>query len=114
MIALLCSPPAKGLFRAAILQSDPMVSHHRHPYRRTDRVYFQAFGLASRAITSQLQSYFYSSSPMSSCKTLACLQGLPISEIIAAQDQLIDNAPYDITGIPLAEGESLISADKLY
>ncbi|ODN93444.1 hypothetical protein L198_05309 [Cryptococcus wingfieldii CBS 7118] len=84
--ALWGAPAASGLFRAAILQSDPM-----------------SFGFASSDITTQIQSTFYAMSPMSSCTTLDCLKNISASALVTAQDTLISTVPYTITGVPFSE-----------
>ncbi|GFZ42490.1 hypothetical protein JCM24511_00205 [Saitozyma sp. JCM 24511] len=84
--ALWGAPSAAGLFRALIMQSDPMT-----------------YGFASTSITSQLQDSFYSQSSMSSCRSLSCLQNLSVSDILSAQDNLSGSAPFEITGVPIAE-----------
>ncbi|KAK8861641.1 hypothetical protein IAR55_002464 [Kwoniella newhampshirensis] len=84
--ALWGSPAAKGLFRAAILQSDPMI-----------------YGFAQPSITAHLRDAFYSEAPLSACSTLDCLRAIPVSEILTAEDQLTGTAVYNVEGVPFAE-----------
>ncbi|WVQ78797.1 hypothetical protein IAT38_000888 [Cryptococcus sp. DSM 104549] len=84
--ALWGTPAASGLFRAAILQSDPM-----------------SYGFASSAITAQIQKAFYSQSPMSACKTLDCLKKISTSALVAAQDTLVQTVIYTVPGVPFTE-----------
>ncbi|WWC68545.1 uncharacterized protein I206_102474 [Kwoniella pini CBS 10737] len=82
--ALLGAPEAKGLFRAAILQSDPM-----------------SYGNSPNDITSKLRDLYYSQEPLKSCTNIECLENVPHASIIAAQDDLTLSAPMLIKGIPL-------------
>ncbi|WVQ93495.1 hypothetical protein IAU59_000569 [Kwoniella sp. CBS 9459] len=82
--ALLGAPAAKGLFRAAIVQSDPM-----------------SYGFASPDITAQLRKAFYSQNQLSQCDSLQCLQQIPMATIVAAQNDLLTSAPLSIEGVPL-------------
>ncbi|WRT65766.1 uncharacterized protein IL334_002715 [Kwoniella shivajii] len=82
--ALLGVPSAKGLFRAAILQSDPM-----------------SYGFASNYTTSKVREAFYNLEPMKSCTDLKCLQDISWASIIAAQNMLTQAAPLTIQGLPL-------------
>ncbi|WVQ73418.1 hypothetical protein IAR50_002990 [Cryptococcus sp. DSM 104548] len=84
--ALWGAPAASGLFRAAILHSDPM-----------------SYGFASSDMTTQIQSTFYATSPMSSCSTLECLKSISVSELITAQDTILTTVPYTVTGVPFSE-----------
>ncbi|ORX33249.1 Alpha/Beta hydrolase protein, partial [Kockovaella imperatae] len=84
--ALLGAPSAAGLFRAAILQSDPMI-----------------YGFASSSLTTQLQSYVYSLGSLGRCTDLSCLQALSVEDVLSAQTQLNQMAPYMITGVPFSE-----------
>ncbi|OXC70360.1 hypothetical protein AYX13_01272 [Cryptococcus neoformans] len=84
--ALWGAPAAAGLFRAAILQSDPM-----------------SYGFASHDITTNIQTAYYSVSPMSSCSTIECLREIHVSNLIAAQDTIVATVPYTIWGVPFSE-----------
>ncbi|KAL7424729.1 hypothetical protein Q5752_000413 [Cryptotrichosporon argae] len=84
--ALWSTPSAKGLFRAMIMQSDPV-----------------AYGLAPASITAELQSYFYGQAPFANCSSFACLQDICIDDVLAAQSDLVVNAFYSFTGVPLTE-----------
>ncbi|WWC88083.1 uncharacterized protein L201_002987 [Kwoniella dendrophila CBS 6074] len=83
--ALLGATNARGLFRAAILQSDPM-----------------SYGYSSNAITLKLRDAFYNQVPLKSCMDLKCLQALPSASMIATQNTLIQTAPLTIEGLPLS------------
>ncbi|OCF40049.1 hypothetical protein I317_06124 [Kwoniella heveanensis CBS 569] len=82
--ALLGAPTAKSLFRAAIIQSDPM-----------------NYGFASPDITSQLRRAFYSQDQLKQCDSLKCLQQIPVATIVAAQNYLVASTPLTIQGVPL-------------
>ncbi|WVF65861.1 hypothetical protein IAT40_000598 [Kwoniella sp. CBS 6097] len=82
--ALLGAPSAKGFFRGAIIQSDPM-----------------SYGFASPDITAQLRKAFYSQDQLSQCDSLRCLQQIPMATIVAAQNNLVASAPLTIQGLPL-------------
>ncbi|KAL0252305.1 hypothetical protein I308_101694 [Cryptococcus tetragattii IND107] len=100
--ALWGAPAAAGSFRAAILQSDPM-----------------SYGFASHNITTNIQSAFYSTSPMSSCSTLECLKNIHVSTLIAAQDTIVATAPFTVWGVPFSEpirptwGTATLPADPI-
>ncbi|WVW80223.1 hypothetical protein I302_102201 [Kwoniella bestiolae CBS 10118] len=83
--ALLGSSEAKGLFRAAIIQSDPM-----------------SYGNSPNSVTLKLRDAFYNQEPMKKCTDLECLRGIPSASIIAAQDVLVSTAPLIIEGLPLS------------
>ncbi|WWD05609.1 hypothetical protein V865_003690 [Kwoniella europaea PYCC6329] len=83
--ALLGVPDAKGLFRGAIIQSDPM-----------------SYGNSPTSITTKLQNAFYSQEPMNKCTDLKCLQGIPSASIITAQNVLLSTAPLMIEGLPIS------------
>lgn len=100
--ALLGAPEATGLFRAAILQSDPMVSHVATV--RCDDVDRQTYGFASPSTTKLLQDAYYALSPLATCESLACLQKVPLTELLDAQDQLLGFAPGSFQSVPMAEG----------
>jgi hypothetical protein len=97
-------PSAKGLFRGAILQSDPMVCSQTLGLTSADR---QFYGLASPAITQALTETFYASGPAGACKNLECLMKVSADDLVAAQEELIQTAPLAIPGIPFGERESL-------
>ncbi|KAK4690037.1 hypothetical protein P7C73_g12, partial [Tremellales sp. Uapishka_1] len=84
--ALWGAPASSGLFRAAILQSDPM-----------------SYGFAPSSTTSTLQAGFYASTQLANCTTLACLQSVPVADIISAQDDFTSTAFYVYEGLPLPE-----------
>ncbi|WVR03752.1 hypothetical protein IAU60_000747 [Kwoniella sp. DSM 27419] len=81
--ALLGAPAAKQLFRAAILQSDPM-----------------SYGFAKMETTAQLRDAFYTQDQLGGCVALDCLCQIPAASIIAAQNSLLASAPYVIAGLP--------------
>ncbi|KAI9632736.1 Alpha/Beta hydrolase protein [Dioszegia hungarica] len=82
--ALLAAPRAKGLFRAAVLQSDPMT-----------------YGTASASITSRLQQMFYSQPALAFCSDFACLQRIPVGDILKGQAGFIVAAPSQVPGVPV-------------
>nr|XP_031858475.1 uncharacterized protein CI109_006120 [Kwoniella shandongensis]KAA5525547.1 hypothetical protein CI109_006120 [Kwoniella shandongensis] len=84
--ALWGSPAAKGLFRAAILQSDPM-----------------SYGFATQSITARVRDTFFAQQPLASCTTLDCLRAIPVSQIITAQTQLTETVIYSVQGLPISE-----------
>jgi carboxylesterase type B len=104
MTALLGAPTAIGLFRAAILQSDPMASWTHQSYR-VQMLMKQNYGLASPDTTASLREAYYSSEPMSQCRSLACLQAVALDDLLDAQDDLLSYAPAAFAGVPFAEGE---------
>ncbi|WVN90729.1 uncharacterized protein L203_105971 [Cryptococcus depauperatus CBS 7841] len=84
--ALLGVPKATGLFRGAILHSDPMT-----------------YGFASQNITEQIQAAFFSKKPWSNCSTLDCMKAISLPTLITAQDTLFNTVIYDIGGIPASQ-----------
>nr|XP_019001775.1 uncharacterized protein I203_05482 [Kwoniella mangroviensis CBS 8507]OCF65236.1 hypothetical protein I203_05482 [Kwoniella mangroviensis CBS 8507] len=93
--ALLGVPDAKGLFRAAIIQSDPMASSQNY-------LDIDSYGNSPTSITTKLQNAFYSQEPMNKCTDLKCLQSIPSASIIAAQNVLLSTAPLMIEGLPIS------------
>ncbi|WWC60394.1 uncharacterized protein I303_102966 [Kwoniella dejecticola CBS 10117] len=83
--ALLGVSEAKGLFRAAILQSDPM-----------------SYGNSPNAITSKVRDIYYSLDPLKSCNDLQCLRAVSYASIVSAQEQLSNTAPLLVEGLPLS------------
>ncbi|RXK37208.1 hypothetical protein M231_05498 [Tremella mesenterica] len=63
--ALWNAPAAVGLFRAAILQSDPM-----------------DYGFSPPEITANLTELFYSTAPANACSTLDCLKAIPADQLV--------------------------------
>jgi hypothetical protein len=75
---------------------------------------YQFYGLATTAITDALAKSFYAIPAIATCKTLDCLKNLPADQIIAAQEQLVQTAPFTIPGVPLGERKSMLSTPCRY
>ncbi|KAF8605434.1 alpha/beta-hydrolase [Ceratobasidium sp. AG-I] len=75
--ALLASPSATSLFKSAAIHSDTM-----------------DYGFYKPQTISDFQTYFYKNTVASiaACSTLACLQAVPVADILNGQQQLRDNA----------------------
>lgn len=71
--ALLASPSATSLFKAAAIHSDPM-----------------DYGFFNPETATTLQSYFYKNTDatIAACSTLTCLQAISVASIISAQNNL--------------------------
>ena len=80
--ALMASPKAKGLFKRAIIQSDP-----------------QNYPLENRTISQGVVGE-YSLSQMG-CSTLSCAQGLSVSQIVSATTLVSNVAPYLDPAVPI-------------
>lgn len=108
--ALLAAPEARGLFRSAIIQSDPMVSsaQARRDRGNIDRLMAnQTYGTASLATTNRLRDAYFSSPGLKRCRDLACLRYISLAAVFGPQAQFVERAPHLVEGVPMVTRESL-------
>jgi hypothetical protein len=64
-------------------------------------------------MTGALTETFYSSGPLAACKDLECLKKVSADDLVAAQEELIQTAPFAIPGIPLGERRSFVYSKSI-